>query len=355
MREEIDTAGLPLPTTANEITPSWLSVALRADIRACSVVAGHEGTTGRLELALTHDVLDALPQRVFVKLPPASPEQQALVIESGMGARESRFYRYAASGLPVRVPRCYFADCSEDGQRYILLLEHLADSGCRFRPAAQYSLDWVRNVLTSMAALHAHFWESPRFASDLAWLQGPPFSETGSRLLAHALDRHGASQPPLFRELGELYLANAAEVHRLWRQGPETVQHGDPHDGNQFLDGDRPGLLDWGVVARGPGMRDVGYFLAGTLRPQHRPLVPEFLAHYRAQLQLRGVASPPGPADLWQQYQWHAFYVWVSCACTLGAGERLQPSAFVRAALARLHPTLDAHGVAGAVRAALGV
>ncbi len=346
-------AGLPLPTTASEITPAWLSAVLQADVHACRVLAGHEGTTGRLELALEHDATDVLPDRLFVKLPPSSAEQQAFVLESGMGAREARFYRHAAPGLGIRVPRCYFADCSEDGRRYILLLEHLADSHCRFRPAAQYSLDWVRAVLASLAELHAHFWESPRFDSDLSWLQAPPFSEMGSRLLARALEQHSASQPPLFRQLGELYLANAAEVHRLWRQGPQTLHHGDPHDGNQFLDGARPGLFDWGVVAKGPGMRDVGYFLAGTLRAQHRALVPDLLAHYCEQLLRRGVASPPGPEELWAQYQWHAFYVWVSCACTLGAGERLQPSAFVQSALAGLHPTLAEHEVLPAVVAAL--
>lgn len=336
-----------------DITPQWLSAALQVDVRACSVLSGHEGTTGRAELALEHDAGEALPTRLFVKLPPASVEQQAFVLESGMGAREALFYRHAAPGLPMRVPRCYFADCSEDGRRYILLLEHLADSGCLFRPASQYSLPWVRRVLSALAALHAHFWESPRFVGDLAWLQGPPFSPTGGKLLARALEQQGNLLPALFRELGELYLADPAAVHRLWREGPETVQHGDPHDGNQFLDHGQPGFLDWGVVARGPGMRDVGYFLAGTLRPEHRARVPELLAFYRDELLARGIASPPDAGALWQQYQWHAFYVWVSCACTLGAGERLQPSAFVLAALARLHPTLAAHGIADAVRAAL--
>ena len=354
MHTECDRGVTSLPYSAAEITPGWLSRVLQAPVQACSVLAGHEGTTGRLELALQHEAGPALPARLFVKLPPSSAEQQAFVLESGMGAREARFYRHAAPGLPIRIPHCYFADCSDDGRRYILLLEHLEDSGCRFRPAALYSLDWVRRVLSALAALHAHFWESPRFAADLSWLEGPPQSAMGAKLLANALHMHGDALPPLFRELGELYLTETSAVHRLWREGPETLQHGDPHDGNQFLDGEQPGFLDWGVVARGPGMRDVGYFLAGTLRSEHRALVPELLGWYRDELLACGITSPPDAGALWQQYQWHAFYVWVSCACTLGAGERLQPSAFVLAALERLHPTLAAHEVAGAVRAALG-
>jgi hypothetical protein len=354
MGTEIDRAGAGLPASPGEITPQWLSAALQVDVRACSILAGHEGTTGRAELALVHDAGEALPSRLFVKLPPSSAVQQAFVLESGMGAREVRFYCHAAAGLPLRVPRCYFAGCSDDGSRYILLLEHLGDSGCRFRPSTQYSLDWVRRVVCALAALHAHFWESPRFAGDLAWLEGPPFSPMGSKLLARALATHGDELPPLFRQLGDLYLSETAAIHRLWGEGPATLQHGDPHDGNQFLDGEHPGFLDWGVVARGPGMRDIGYFLAGTLRPEHRVLVPQLLSLYRDELLSAGVGAPPASEELWQQYQWHAFYVWVSCACTLGAGERLQPSSFVLAALERLHPTLAAHGVADAVMAALG-
>ena len=37
------------------------------------------------------------------------------------------------------------------------------------------SLDEVRSILGHLATLHARFWDSPRFAGDLAWV-GTPMS-----------------------------------------------------------------------------------------------------------------------------------------------------------------------------------
>ena len=51
----------------------------------------------------------------------------------------------------------------------------------------------------------------------------------------------------------------------LYREGECTLVHGDPHLGNLFVDsanGDRTGFLDWAMIARAPGIRDVAYVLA---------------------------------------------------------------------------------------------
>ena len=129
--------------------------------------------------------------------------------------------------------------------------------------------------------------------------------------------------------------------------------HGDVHDANLFYDGDRPGFLDWALVARGPAMRDVGYFLAGTLleedqREAGRPL----LEFYREQLLSLG-APAPGIDELWQQYQWHAAYVWVGAAVTLAMGDAWQPVNYVMASLEKLHTAMDILGSVDAIRSAL--
>ncbi len=210
-----------------------------------------------------------LPRRLFVKLPPTDEMQRAFVTSSGMGRREARFYESLSAELPVRVPRCYFAASDDAGEAYIMLLEHLVDSGCTFNNAStRYSLDYVRQVLAAFARLHAAYWDSPRFASDLAWVQPPLQHDIALQLIAMSLETHATTMPPVFREMGELYLSRADDIHQLWLRGAPTLIHGDVHDANLFYDADQPGFLDWAMVARGPALRDVGYFLAGTLTPQ---------------------------------------------------------------------------------------
>ena len=50
--------------------------------------------------------------------------------------------------------------------------------------------------------------------------------------------------------------------------------HGDPHSGNLFLDGTTIGFLDWGMVSRSPGMRDVAYFCCNSLPTDVRRVAP---------------------------------------------------------------------------------
>jgi aminoglycoside phosphotransferase (APT) family kinase protein len=159
--------------------------------------------------------------------------------------------------------------------------------------------------------------------------------------------------PAVFREMGELYMAEADAIHRIWSQGAPTLIHGDVHDANLFYDVDKPGFLDWAMVARGPALRDVGYFLAGTLTPQdQRDGGADLLAYYREQLLALG-APAPSMQELWQQYQWHAAYVWVGATVTLAMGDAWQPVNYVMASLVRLHAAMESLGSVAALRSAI--
>lgn len=343
-----------IPKDLSELSCQWLSAALDAPVRGFSVVDAHAGTTGRALLELDYAAGSALPSRIFVKLPPTDELQRAFVTSSGMGRREAQFYNNLFAELPVRVPHCYFAASDEAGERYIMLLENLVDSGCTFTNArTRYSLDYIRQVLGAFARLHAAYWSSPRFDSDLCWLQPPIQHDIGAQLIAQSLEMHATSMPPVFTAMGELYLADPDAIHQLWARGSPTVIHGDVHDANLFYDKDQPGFLDWAMVARGPAMRDVGYFLAGMLTPEdQRKSGRDLMAYYRDQLLALDV-SAPSAEELWQQYQWHAAYVWVGAAATLAMGDAWQPVKYVKSSLQRLHAALDTLGSVEAIRAAV--
>jgi aminoglycoside phosphotransferase (APT) family kinase protein len=345
---------LQIPKQLNELSSDWLAAALDAPVTGFAVVDAHAGTTGRAVLELDYGAGVALPRRLFVKLPPTDEMQRLFVTSSGMGKREAHFYATLSAELPVRVPRSYFAASDDAGEAYIMLLEHLVDGGCTFNNAStRYSLDYIREVLDAFARLHATYWDSSRFTTDLAWLQPPLQHEIAVQLIQSSLEQHAATMPPVFRAMGELYLAHADAIHQLWLRGAPTVIHGDVHDANLFYDADQPGFLDWAMVARGPSMRDTGYFLAGTLTPSHqRDAGRELLDYYRRQLLALG-APAPSAQELWQQYQWHAAYVWVGAAVTLAMGDAWQPVNYVKASLERLHAAMEQLGSVEAIRAAL--
>lgn len=345
---------MDIPTTVREITGDWLTHVLDTPVTAVQVLDAHSGTTGRAILEVDYAEKLEFPHRLFVKLPPSDEMQRAFVTSTGMGRRESLFYQQLSGEVPLRVPHCYYAASDDLGEKYIMLLENLEDSSCTFHNAStRYSMHYIREVLVSFAALHARYWESPRFADDLAWVQPPVKHDIARTLIERALRAHQADMPPVFTAMAELYLQQGDAIHHLWDQGAATLIHGDVHDGNLFLDGDTPGFLDWALLARGPAMRDVGYFLAGTMSTEDQVIHNKALiSFYREQLLIQGV-SAPSEEELWCQYQWHAAYVWVGATVTLAMGDAWQSTAYVMKTLERLHHTLDSLCSVEAIHSAL--
>lgn len=343
-----------IPMTPQEITAGWLSEVLDAPVEAVEVVDAHAGTTGRAVLSLSHNA-PQLPRRLFVKLPPDDEMQRHFVVSTGMGRNEVRFYRELGPELPLRVPHCYYADASEDGSAYIMLLEHLEDSGCTFRNAKQrYGRPYLEEVLAAFARMHGAYWNSPRFDTDLAWLAPPVQHDIAVPLIERALRLHGARMPQVFTDIAQLYLSDTDALHRVWQRGTPTVIHGDVHDGNFFYDRDQPGLLDWAIVSHGPAMRDIGYFLAGMLEPAHQvQWGRELVSYYQAQL-AQHCAQPDSVEELWEQYRWHAAYVWVGATVTLAMGDEWQPVKYVLAGLERVNTALETLDSVSALRAAIG-
>lgn len=344
---------LKVPQELSDLSQDWVEEALGVALRDCRIVDASSGTTGRAVLEIDAPVEANLPSRLFVKLPPTDELQRAFVTAVGMGKAEVQFYSTLSSEVPVRVPRCYYAASDEAGEAYIMLLEHLEDSNCTFQNAStRYSLEYLRSVVAEFAKLHAAYWETPRFNEDLDWLVPPQRHEIALQLVEQALQQHADTMPGVFRDMAELFLGNADGIYRIWGEGAHTVIHGDAHDANLFYDEPRPGFLDWAIVSKAPGMRDVGYFLAATLTAAHLPLARELLAQYRDQLLALGVPAP-SMDELWQQFQWHAAYIWVGSTVTLAMGDAWQPVSYVKASLKRLHASLEHLGSVEAIRSAM--
>ena len=339
-----------LPCDAAAVTPAWLTRALQpcaegVVVSRVEAVGLESGTTARARLALQYEgpgTRADLPPTLFVKLAPPDLRTRLFVGLLGLGRSEVGFYRTARHGLPVRAPRVYFAAASPFGTRFVLLLEDLVASGCCFADiTTPCDVVRARAVMQGLAKLHAAHWESPRLHGDLGWLRGSRQDSVfriGRFLsdvsLRPAFERFGELVPSELREAAGFVSEQRLALEGFWARPPVTLIHGDAHAGNLFFDGPEVGFLDWQVVQRGQGMRDVSYFLGNSLSVETRREHGEALIRlYLAALAEAGV--PPVPFSVaWEQYRLHALYGWISAVVTAAAAT-LQRESIVRAGLER--------------------
>jgi hypothetical protein len=319
-----------LPLDVDELTAPWFSEVLQRDIAVAELLERHSGTTGRARMALRGE--PDVPATVFVKLAPFDETQREFVNSVGMGVSEARFYRDIAHEVPVRVPSVWFADTDIEANTYVMVLEDLEASGCRFPTPDDPDISYrARNIVEELAALHVQYWESPRFdtGGDLEWLaaKGTGGGDGGAMLVGMALEQLGDQLPESFRRMCELYVARSRDIGALLNSGPRTLVHGDTHLGNLFVDvrgGDRTGFLDWAVLGRSPGMRDVAYTLCNSIPTEARRAAErELVQRYCELAGEHGVAFDGDEA--WEQYRVFAVYAWVAATATVAMGSKWQP------------------------------
>jgi hypothetical protein len=232
-----------------------------------------------------------------------------------MYANEVRFYREIRPELEIEAPRAFGGVFDERNGQFGILMEDLSLRGARFPNATTpVSPDQVAGLLSSLAALHARFWQSPRLGADLRWLpttsrggMHPVFDAIGLDLIRDQVRKNAFKQEliaPLERSLEQLW-QDTWTVQRLFDAGSLTLCHGDSHVANTYLlPGPQGGLLDWQLMVKGSWAHDVTYLIVTALEvEERRKRERELLAHYLEELRRRGVADAPDPDQAWLRYR----------------------------------------------------
>jgi len=326
---------LAIPADVADLTPAWFTRALGEPVRAVEVLDAHSGTTGRARVRL-HSA--NLPDTVFVKLQPFTPEQRAFLRQVGLGVAEARLYAELGDELPVRIPRVWHAAADQGDGSFVMVLEDLVAAGCRFpTPADADILGVARSAMDELAVLHATYLgrELPWLATPEGMRRKPDDAKTAARrthFIRLALDEFGEEMGPAFRRLAQLYIERSGEIIALFAQGEHTLIHGDTHSGNLFVDNGRTGFYDWAVVGRGPGMRDVAYFLCNSVPTEvRRAEQNDLLARYRSALDAQGVSLDERTAL--EQYRLFSIYSWIAAVSTAAVGSQWQPIEIARVAM----------------------
>jgi len=216
------------------------------------------------------------------------------------------------------VPDCFFASSNPDGA-FLMLLEDLVPQGSEISDGS-----WAvpgrlaRAAVAELADLHVRYEGSSQLDAITPWAaaQRTPTPDFVFRTLRHVIDNCGDQLSDPYLAIAELFIDHHEAINDSWDSGPETLIHGDAHIGNLFIDGDRVGFLDWGMVKVGTPMRDLSFFLTmGIESDDRRRDEKDLIEHYLS------VRRSLGGSDISFDYAWlahriHAAYTVIASFLT---------------------------------------
>ncbi|MCM3884873.1 ecdysteroid 22-kinase family protein [Frankia sp. R82] len=294
-------AELLVVDTPDEVTPQWLTRALRAGGTDVEIVAlrfeavgtGQTGASYRFYLEPAPGQTNRAPATVVIKMGAGDRAARSRIARAYR--QETGFYQTFAASARIQVPRCWSAEISADGLSYALVLEdaHPARSG---RQVDGCTFDQAVLAVRNLAGLHAPFWNDPTLPDRAPWLWQA--DEQAMQFLHNLFV--GAADGFVHRYAAELSAADTATLLRCAEEFPRWGQaiqhrtsliHGDYRlDNLLFDDHGHVVTVDWQTIEEGFPGRDLAYFLATALPPaQRRQHEAALVAAYHQRLVELGV------------------------------------------------------------------
>lgn len=299
------------PTTAEAITPAWLTEVLRASgaleggsvasFTAAPVGVGEGFMSALRRLTIAYDgACDGAPRTVIAKLIPPDPGARQIDELFHFYDKEVGFYRLIAPSSPIRAPRAYHAAFDPATRDFVLLLEDLAPAvigdqlkGLSFEEAAL--------AVESIAAFHARWWQDPDLDGH-DWMLAINSPELKALEVIYqqcwpaVLDFVGGRMSEDFKATGDRMATRVASLLDLNATRPRSAMHGDYRADNLFF-GDVAGggglaVADWQILMKGNGAFDIAYLLSGSLTvDMRRGHEMDLLRLYHRTLEANGVAG----------------------------------------------------------------
>ena len=192
---------------------------------------------------------------------------------------ELQFYRTHAREVKIPIPECYFSYYDYFNVRFVMIMEDL--SACENGEPDGFTPEQAKAMLTSLAKLHAQFWQSSGFKSEKKlWSYGGYW--LGNKEMSHhktipsVFDATLKNFPFILEEFPEAKALSARLTTNLEKitqtvhaREPRTLIHGDYKISNIFIDMAQkpivPYAIDWQWMGRGCCATDVAYFIYTSL------------------------------------------------------------------------------------------
>jgi aminoglycoside phosphotransferase (APT) family kinase protein len=317
--------------TPQELTPAMAMGVPDARIEHLKMTSESKGTTDRARLELAWNEAGraaGLPETAFAKGTPSTTSSRVLNSAFGLCESEVRFYNEVQPTVAKLTLTPYLARVGEGG-RFAIVLEDLGGVATFFQPADEPGLAHAEAMMDVLAELHARYWRSSRFETDLSWIT--PYSRRPGYPLAHKVvvlaekkwNRMRDDIPPTVRRLTSLYVKNRPALDLVWESLPPTLCHGDSHLGNTYAKTDgTSGIYDWQNVHKMNGMRDVAYFIGHALSTEVRRAEEKgLIERYLDCLAARDVKDDlPSLHDAFKIYRLLMIDAWVSVWVSVAIG-----------------------------------
>ena len=305
-------SGLPIAERTEQLTPDWLTDALRStgvigDRTRVNKLDTELIGTGQMSdsarIRLDYDKPAGGPETIVAKLPSTDPTSRATALALGSYENEVRFYQQIAPRVKIRTPHLYYADIDPDTASFVLLLEdmHSARTGDQLAGCTPREAEVAIGELTR---LHAPVWADP-WLEQLPWLHRDRVQQQAfllgllPQMWSGFNDRYKGRLGETVRTAGAALFENLQSYVTADTE-PWTVVHGDYRlDNLLFGPGDTTdpsntsvAVVDWQTCTHGPAMQDVAYFIgAGLLADCRREVEQNLVASYHTGLSNAGVAT----------------------------------------------------------------
>ncbi len=336
-----------VPPTPEHLTDEWLTLALCREVPGAKV-SHHElgprsdGTSSRRTMRVEFDDVGreaGLNGWLFTKSGPGFM-MRLVSAAVGLGAVESAFYAQIRPELMIEAPTTQYSAYDPVTNRQLLILDDVTHTrGAYFGNilTRQLEREQAEQVIDTLAALHAQFWNMPlrkRFGHWLLdsyeWMARLNITINAPRRILVGFERARELIPT------RLYLRSKEVPAALMRSlqiniaGPQTLLHGDVHPGNWYVTGDnRMGLYDWQCAVRGGGARDIAYALSTHLTVENRRAWErDLVARYYDRLAEAGCQVPNAAAEsflAYRQQMLHAMFMWLVTIGRYSLQPEMQP------------------------------
>ncbi|WP_309382455.1 oxidoreductase family protein [Cerasicoccus frondis] len=295
---------LPVPETIEEITPEWVTQALRESgaIQNATIIQIESRILGQnvgflsvvAWLGLTYDQPEPdAPKAVVIKVIPKPGKHRELGEEMHAFQREILFYRDVAPQIDIRLPKMYYA--ASEPPNMTIIMEDL--SYCR--PGDQLkgmSLDLVLATAVIVGRLQAKFWNNDAL-EQLDWMPESDHFEKDYAANWDSMEEHfGHLIPEEGKELGRRMKEHIPWLFNEIEHRPRTIVHSDLREDNLIYD--ETGaiteviILDWQLATRRMGVYDITRLMAASALPeQRRGHEIEILRAWHATLVAEGVTD----------------------------------------------------------------
>jgi len=315
---------MTIPRTVDDLTPEWCSAALGREITSVEpaplgVGMGLVGQLFRLGLDGPGGA-----STVVAKMAAPTDEGRFVATVLNMYGREASFYEQLSHRTSIAHPECFHSEHDPATQDAVLLLEDVSARGRLLDQVAGCSVREARPAIAALAKLHACFWDDTSL-DDAAWLLhlvDDPYPGAVAFAYDTAWPRVQEFFPemitPRVQAFGDGYAERIPALFARLCEGPLVLAHGDWRLDNLFFTPDDDVIaVDWQLIDRSVGPRDLAYLVTESVNVADRAGYEELFATYLSDLAAHGVT----PDEKWafEMYRYGAMLGFVYPVIAAGA------------------------------------